>query len=338
MAQQGTIIPQSATPEFPGCALSCASLLQAQSGCIPPYVPQSSQLSYDQCFCSSPFLTPFATTADAVCVTECTIPSDRQLLQTWYNTFCAQVRAGVDPVSASQTSTTLATTATSAQATSGTLTGTSLTGTATPTPSSSTSNTGGASSTTSHQNQSWIDGHWKYILMLAILVVGLGLLAWLAVWLKKRHRRNVEAKRAAASGFNYDPEKRTSKSGRQSATPELWGPHQMMQATQGYGYSTEFTEDKPKNGESQKYRGADTKRLTKEAVEIVEADEGVATRPSTRRARPSELEINARMIGAADRRSKSRGKSSRGNDKDTETPPEMPRSKSKQTNRDIEKT
>lgn len=310
-------------------------LLQAQYNCIPPAVQQSTQLTYDQCFCASPFLTSLPSNADSVCVAECTIPSDRQLLQAWYDGFCAKVAAGQDPTTETQTlASTLTTTATLSQQTAGpTLTGSTLTGTATPTPGTSSD----TSSTTQH-NQTWIQGHWKYILMLAILIVGLGLLAWLAVWLKKRHRRQVEEKRAAASGFNYDAEKR-AKVGRQSPGPELWGPHQMMQATQGYAYSSEFVDDKPKRGESQKYRGADTKRLTKEAIEIVDSEKSVASRPSTRRARPSELEINARMIGAADRRSKSRGKSSRGSGKDRDgSPPEVPRSKSLRKNRDTEKT
>lgn len=176
--------------------------------------------------------------------------------------------------------------------------------------------------------------------MLGILAVGLILLAWLAIWLKKRHRRKLESKRAAASGFNYDPEKRPANDPRRSATPDLWGPHQMMQATQGYGYTTDMTEGKPANIGNQKYRGTDTKRLTKEAIEIVDTGKGMSTRPSTKRARPSELEINARMIGAADRRSKSRGKSSQGpNDKEIEAvQPEQPKVKSKRSDRDIEKT
>lgn len=318
--------------------MSCSALLQAQNNCIPPTVPQSTQLSYDQCFCASPFLTPFATTADAVCVTECTIPSDRQLLQAWYNGFCAKVAAGQDPTTETQTSSTVPTiTTTLDQQTAGaTLTGSSLTGTATPTPSSSSGNSGAVSSSS---NQSWIQGHWKYILMLAILIIGLALLAWLAIWLKRRHRRNVEAKRAAASGFNYDSEKRSGKAVRQSAGPELWGPHQMMQATQGYGYSSEYVEEKPNRRESQKYRGADTKGLTREAMEVIDAERSVSTRPSTRRARPSELEINARMIGAADRRSKSRGKSSRRSDKESEAAaPELPRSKSLRKQRNLDQT
>ncbi|OCT54418.1 hypothetical protein CLCR_00954 [Cladophialophora carrionii] len=69
--------------------------------------------------------------------------------------------------------------------------------------------------------------------MLGILAVGLPLLAWLMVWLKRRHRRKLEAARAAASGFPTNDEKRA---GARAATPELWGPHQHMHHTKGWEY------------------------------------------------------------------------------------------------------
>ncbi|KAK5100712.1 hypothetical protein LTR24_000858 [Lithohypha guttulata] len=156
------------------------------------------------------------------------------------------------------------------------------------------------------------------------MAVGLGLLAWLAVWWKRRRNRKLEVQRAAASGFSYDPEKRPATGPKRAATPDLWGPHQMMQATQGYGYTTQ-----PPNDES-------------DVIEIQEIDRTMSPRPPNKRARPSELEINARMIGAADRRSKSREKSRNGpRDKDVESGlPEMPksRSRSRHTERDPEKS
>lgn len=63
--------------------------------------------------------------------------------------------------------------------------------------------------------------------MLGILIVGLGLLAWLLIWLKRRHRRKVDQKRASSSGFPSAAEKRD---GAQSATRELWGPHQVYRS------------------------------------------------------------------------------------------------------------
>ena len=60
--------------------------------------------------------------------------------------------------------------------------------------------------------------------MLGILLVGLGLLTWLLIWLKRRHRRKLDERRAAVSGFPTESEKRA---GARSATPDLWGPHQV---------------------------------------------------------------------------------------------------------------
>jgi hypothetical protein len=59
--------------------------------------------------------------------------------------------------------------------------------------------------------------------MLAILIVGFALLAWGAVWFKRRHRRKVEQRRTALSGFAAGDEKRNTR----AATPDLWGPHQV---------------------------------------------------------------------------------------------------------------
>lgn len=61
--------------------------------------------------------------------------------------------------------------------------------------------------------------------MLGILAIGFGLIAWGAVWLKRRHQRKVDQRRAAISGFPSESEKR--RDGARSATPDLWGPHQV---------------------------------------------------------------------------------------------------------------
>ena len=330
MAQQSIIVPTSASSTFPGCALSCAVLLQAQSACTPPSHPVSSQLAYDQCFCSSALLTPLLSSSNVVCLQECTLQADRQQLQAWYNNFCAQVQNGVDPTTITATSATATVATRTASVTSGTVLATA---TATHT----------STSTSTPPNQSWIEGHWKYVLMLGIMAVGLGLLAWLAVWWKRRRNRKLEVQRAAASGFSYDPEKRPASGPKRAATPDLWGPHQMMQATQGYGYTTQPPNDESGKRKSKKYRAAASSGKTDpDVIEIQEIDRTMSPRPPNKRARPSELEINARMIGAADRRSKSREKSRNGpRDKDVESGlPEMPksRSRSRHTERDPEKS
>ena len=150
--------------------------------------------------------------------------------------------------------------------------------------------------------------------MLVILLIALGLLTWLIIWLKRRHRKKTDKKVARASGLDYDPEKRSAKDPRRSATPDLWGPHQMMHATQGFGYATGGIEepivekDKKRNTLSRSSRDPEKGRMG-----IAEIDKHLSkNRPATQRARPSDLELNARMIGAADRHSKSRGKSRAG--------------------------
>lgn len=317
MAQQGAFIPSSATSTFPGCALSCSQLLQAQALCLPPNQAQSTQIVYDNCFCQSPLLAAFATTPDSICVAECSIESDRDELRAWFENFCAQVASGVDPttVTASAATNTPVIATSTISITSGTL---AATVTAT-----------GSSSHASHGSQSWFAGHWQWVLMLIILALGFLALTFLAIWLKRRHRRKVEARRAVASGFTQDPEKRATRDIGRSATPDLWGPHQMMQATQGYGYTTEgIPEPQPESSKRASRRARkeeSTRDPEKEIIETTDKSRSAsATRPSIKRARPSELEQNARLIGAADRRSKSkkkRDKSLGPDDKDVEAMP-----------------
>ncbi|KIX07538.1 uncharacterized protein Z518_02191 [Rhinocladiella mackenziei CBS 650.93] len=105
----------------------------------------------------------------------------------------------------------------------------------TPVPEPTNPGTGAVSATPAPaSNQSWIEGHWRWILMVCILAVGFALLTGLAIWLKRRHRRKVEKQRAAVSGFPTATEK---KDGARSATPDLWGPHQHMHHTRGWEYN-----------------------------------------------------------------------------------------------------
>lgn len=72
--------------------------------------------------------------------------------------------------------------------------------------------------------------------MAAILVVGLAVIAFLAICLKRRHRRKVENRRIAASGFTADGEKSGDRPS--SANLEaLFGPAQHMAATRGWEYT-----------------------------------------------------------------------------------------------------
>lgn len=70
--------------------------------------------------------------------------------------------------------------------------------------------------------------------MLAVLAVAFTALALFAIWWKQRHQRKVDAKGGSRSGLPGAKEKSVDKA--RAATPELWGPHQHMHASQGYQY------------------------------------------------------------------------------------------------------
>ena len=103
-AQQATILPTT----LPACATSCTLLQQAQTGCVPPAAPVSSQATYQSCFCQSGYLTPLAQSSnDNICSPECSA-QDMSTIQTWFKGLCGDA-AAASPSSVS--STTLATSA-----------------------------------------------------------------------------------------------------------------------------------------------------------------------------------------------------------------------------------
>jgi len=210
-----TIVPTTSSSSFPGCALSCSPLLQAQTLCVPPSAPVSNEATYVNCFCQSSLLSTLYSTPDGPCDSVCTIESDRQLLQSWYKNFCASGGAGAIVATTTVAPTTLLTSTGSNDA-AATASGTSQ-------------------DSTSATSQSWIGSHWRWVMMLGILMVGLALLALLAVCLKRRHRRKLEAKRASASGFPIDREKAGSRASNANLEA-LFGPAQHMAATRGWEY------------------------------------------------------------------------------------------------------
>lgn len=77
-----TIIP----PTVPVCAQTCAILLDAQRGCVPPAAPVTSQVIYQSCFCLSALLTQLPSSPSAVCPA-CS-SEDQGLLQSWFSDLC----------------------------------------------------------------------------------------------------------------------------------------------------------------------------------------------------------------------------------------------------------
>lgn len=104
-----TIIP----PTIPICAQTCAILLDAQRGCVPPAAPVEDPGIYQSCFCLSALLTQLPSSPAAVCPS---CPSaDLVQLQSWFSGLC-KPGSPVNPVSAPPTVTTFLVSSTTSRA------------------------------------------------------------------------------------------------------------------------------------------------------------------------------------------------------------------------------
>ncbi|OAX81249.1 hypothetical protein ACJ72_04413, partial [Emergomyces africanus] len=159
-----SLIPTTGSATFPGCAIGCPLLREAQTNCVPPAAPSTNQATYISCFCQSSLLQALHSSPNGVCDAVCP-PADLTKLQTWYAGFCS---AGNPELT--QTTTTSAT--------------------RTPSPNSgSDSGAGKSENVNQAAPQSWFSAHWKWVVMIIVLVVGFAALAFLLVWLKRRHKR-----------------------------------------------------------------------------------------------------------------------------------------------------
>ncbi|KAG0650789.1 hypothetical protein D0Z07_2659 [Hyphodiscus hymeniophilus] len=184
-AADGVIVPF--TSKLPACASLCGKLFDVQGACSPPAIASVSQ----SCFCGDPRLTSFLQSGTAgvssVCgPTSCTAAADLEKIQSWYESYCN--------VAQTTPTTTTGTTPTGTQ-----------TGSSTPIPASSQT-----------KNQGWFATHWKWVVMIIVIILGLAVI-WIGAFiLRRRYIRKREKE------IEMRP-------------PVAWGPHQMQGATGGYG-------------------------------------------------------------------------------------------------------
>ncbi|KAL5359254.1 hypothetical protein BJX96DRAFT_174198 [Aspergillus floccosus] len=175
-----TLVPTAASDTFPQCALSCSALNSAQSLCIPPTAPATGRSTYVTCFCQSNLLVQLKTSPDGTCNDVCTDASDRTTLQKWFSDFCA---SGGNLQSTDNTDNSN----NNANANANT-------------------NTNAASTATAkaHNNSpappSWWSGHYQWVVMVIVLIIGFALLTVLGVWLKRRHDAKYPGLYHGASG------------------------------------------------------------------------------------------------------------------------------------------
>ncbi|KAJ5484378.1 Integral membrane protein [Penicillium expansum] len=152
-----SILPTSASSTFPQCGLTCTALTGAQTSC-----ESAAASTWTSCFCQSSLLTGLKTSG-SICSTCST--TDQATLSTWYNNYCNS--GGKDTSNTATTATTSA-------------------GTASTSVSSSSSSTN-KSATTTEENKSWWSTHYRWVIMLIVLVIGFTIIAVLGVRFKRRY-------------------------------------------------------------------------------------------------------------------------------------------------------
>lgn len=107
-------ILQFGSNELPSCAQTCPTLLNAQTVCIPPAAPVTNVQTYKSCFCQSGYLNTLDSDASTICDTTCTSQSDRNQIQSWYESYCANANDLPSGTAAAATSATPGATTTAA--------------------------------------------------------------------------------------------------------------------------------------------------------------------------------------------------------------------------------
>lgn len=178
-----TLISQT----LPACGQQCPVFLQAQGGCIPPAAPVTNQGIYQSCFCQSTFLQPLYGGPTPLCPTCST--ADMATVQNWFQGLCKQGApvAGQQPAPTTTTSSSSSTSATQAATSGAGLMGANETPSG-PQPSWYTSPQAQLF-TKLISNRQRMSTHWRWVVMLIMLFIGLGLLAFAFWFLHRRYRR-----------------------------------------------------------------------------------------------------------------------------------------------------
>jgi hypothetical protein len=161
-----TLIPFA---QLPACATSCGPLFDANGACVPP-VQAAVQTD---CFCNYARLVPWTSQANGVCDYACTAtPSDMTRIQGWFQSFC-----GVQ----------------GNQVVTQTVTG-----------AGSGSSSGGSRGSSGGEGGDWLSTHWRWVIMLVIIVVGIagiwiGACIWRRRYIKKKERARAFGKHSGSA-------------------------------------------------------------------------------------------------------------------------------------------
>ncbi|OOF95849.1 hypothetical protein ASPCADRAFT_48601 [Aspergillus carbonarius ITEM 5010] len=163
-AHNVALLPSAASSSFPSCGLSCSVLKEAQNNCVPPVALQTDYATSVSCFCQSSLLTPIHSPT-GVCTDSCTSASDRSLIRTWYDEFCSS-------------ESTLSR--------------------------RDTLDASASIFTRDARSQAWWTTHYKWVIMIIVLVVAFSVITVVGIWLKRRHDRKYPGLYHAAGTAGTD--------------------------------------------------------------------------------------------------------------------------------------
>ncbi|KAL8926231.1 MAG: hypothetical protein Q9208_003134 [Pyrenodesmia sp. 3 TL-2023] len=176
---------------LPACAQACASLVQGQNACIPPPNPTPGGVYGLQCFCGfAPLLTLGTDTPVQLCPACST--TENAAIQSWYKGTCG-LPGGAANGQPGQTTTANAPTSTSSTG------GTTATG-------QGATRAADPGNVPNVEQKDWVSTHWRWLVMVIILILGFIGLAVGGVYLRRHIHRRREARDFGIAGSRQDLE------------------------------------------------------------------------------------------------------------------------------------
>ncbi|KAF6822603.1 integral membrane protein [Colletotrichum plurivorum] len=146
--------------QLPACAQNCGVLFDANGACVPPAAPETNEATYENCFCSFGALQPWKSGPTGVCEYANCDAAGFSSIQGWFTSMCNAVE-GVTQTSSSSSAT-----------------------------GSSGSSRGSSGSSNSGNGGDWLSNHWRWVVMLVILVVAIaGIWVGACIWRRRYLRR-----------------------------------------------------------------------------------------------------------------------------------------------------
>ncbi|KAK5173325.1 uncharacterized protein LTR77_002006 [Saxophila tyrrhenica] len=183
------VLSDTSNGQLPQCGQSCSVLTQAQSACGGTSADDAQAWS---CFCRQVW-SGSGGDLTTMCANSCSSPSDNTQVSQWYTQNCGSDNGASEHGGGSSSSG-------GSSSNGGSAAAPGSSSSSSPSTPSNTANAGTSASDLDDQGCSdWFDCHWKWVVMIIVLAIGLTALGVGGRWLKKRHDRKQDA---ITAGFN----------------------------------------------------------------------------------------------------------------------------------------